>query len=418
MTEIPKRLAPKSDVLRRLYLLAGNQCAYPDCNHPIILQDGTYVGELCHIRAAESGGERFDETQTNEDRRSFENLLFLCHDHHVITNDVSLYPPERMEEIKSKHESNFAKGIAGLERAEGIEISDSIVAFGGTGGSSIAAGGGGGAAIGDGARAGDGGPGGRITNFGELDLEALINAVPDDDRNIGSGGRGATAVGDGAVAGDGGGGGDSVVSLLSGEMMQRIGVEKIHVRVGTGGLASGNDGQPTGYDLIDDRGNILVSVNAPGGKSGGQPKGSLNGDQAYNSISTEISKTFVKAAFFSNSVEVHESGLFSVLSGGWDFFSSNIFPLKPVWPLLVHLAIGGVQPGGVLGLSIVLINPDQTEVELEEIDVTRDSTASSPSTLIFRLLKPEITCPGVWVFSIRSADRELSRVPIEVRKAK
>jgi len=417
MTEIPKRLAPKSDVIRRLYLLSGNQCAYPDCDHPIILRDGTYVGELCHIRAAEPGGERFDESQTNEDRRSFENLLFLCHDHHVITNDVDAYPPERLHEIKNNHESHFAQGITKLERAEGIQISDSVVAIGGTGGSSIAAGGGGGAAIGDGARAGDGGPGGRITNFSALDFESLLAVVPDDLRGAGAGGQGAPAVGDGTIAGHGGGGGNVVTGLLNGEMLQRIGVSKIHVRVGKCGEPGGQDAQPSGYDLIDDQGNILISVNAPGGKSGGTSQANAHeAGQSSSCASADISDTYIKAAFFSNSVEIHESGLFSVLSGGWDRFYCDRFPLTPQWPIIIHLAFGGVRPGGTLNIRILLIRPDGSEAELESIDIARDNTTSNPSTVIFRMLKPEVTSPGLWAFSIRSIDRELTRIPIDVQQ--
>ncbi|MEC4768623.1 hypothetical protein LPL18_014945 [Halomonas sp. CUBES01] len=416
MTEKPKRLAPKSEVIRRLYLLSGNQCAFPDCNHPIILRDGTYVCELCHIHAAEKGGERFDESQTNEDRRSFENLMFMCHDHHVITNDVDAYPPERLCEIKDNHESNFAQGINKLERTEGIQISDSIVATGGTGGASIAAGGGGGAAIGDGARAGDGGQGGRITNFETLDFESLLAVEPHDLRNFGTGGQGAPAVGNGAVAGNGGGGGNAVTSLIDGEMLKRIGATKIQVRVGKGGKFGGQDGQPSGYDLIDDQGNILVSVNAPGGKAGKTPKASAD-ETGYSPelACSDVSDTYIKAAFFANSVEIHPSGLFSVLSGGWDQFCSDKFPFKPQWPIIIHLALGGVRPGGTLKLQVFLIQPDSSEVELESIDIERDNTTSNPSTVIFRILKPEVTSPGLWVFSIRSPQRELTRLPINVQ---
>lgn len=161
MKEIPKRLAPKAEVVRRLFLLSGNQCAYPGCTHPIILADGVYVGELCHIRAAEPGGERFDETQDNEARRAFENLLLLCHDHHVATNDVDAYPPDRMAEIKALHEARFQQGLASMMDAAGIQIIDSVVSLGGAGGAAPGAGGGGGGAIGPGARGGDGGQGGE-----------------------------------------------------------------------------------------------------------------------------------------------------------------------------------------------------------------------------------------------------------------
>jgi hypothetical protein len=342
--------------------------------------------------------------------------MFLCHDHHVITNDVAKYSAEQMAEIKNNHESHFAKGIGAIERAEGIQISDSILAIGGSGGSSIAAGGGGGAAIGDGARAGDGGPGGCITGLDLLDLESLLAAVPMLSGFDGAGGQGAPAMGDGSIAADGGGGGNLVTGTLNGEILEKIGVKKILVRVGAGGKA-GNDGQPSGIDLIDDHGNILVSINSPGGHGGVLYKPSLHrgGDQASH-VSAELEETYIKAAFFSNAVQIHENGLFSVLSGGWDSYRSDRFPVTPSWPIVIHLSYGGVRPGGTLNLKIVLIQPDKTEVEIEAIDILRDNTTSIPSTVLLRILNPEITSLGLWTIAVRSVDRELIRVPIDVQQ--
>lgn len=43
---------------------------------------GHFVGQLCHIEAAEPGGERFNHVMTNEQRRAFENLTLICYAHH------------------------------------------------------------------------------------------------------------------------------------------------------------------------------------------------------------------------------------------------------------------------------------------------------------------------------------------------
>ena len=51
-----KRLQPTVAVLRELYLKSGNQCAYPGCLRPIVNSSGNYVGQICHIEAAEPGG--------------------------------------------------------------------------------------------------------------------------------------------------------------------------------------------------------------------------------------------------------------------------------------------------------------------------------------------------------------------------
>jgi hypothetical protein len=114
MVEIPKRLTPKPDTLRELYLKSGNQCAFPGCYHVIVDAAGRVVGEICHIEAAMSGGERFNPNMTNEERRSFENLMLMCHDHHIETNDVRAYPVDRLQDIKAKHEANFTNIVERL----------------------------------------------------------------------------------------------------------------------------------------------------------------------------------------------------------------------------------------------------------------------------------------------------------------
>lgn len=102
-----KRISPTAATLRELYILSGNRCAFPDCNHEIIDENGTLVAELCHIEAAMPGGERFNSTMTNEERAQAANLLFLCHKHHKVTDDVNKFSVIKMREIKRNHESLF-----------------------------------------------------------------------------------------------------------------------------------------------------------------------------------------------------------------------------------------------------------------------------------------------------------------------
>lgn len=107
-----KRLAPKQEVLRELYIKSGNECAYPGCHNALVDENGNFVGEVCHIEAAMPGGERFNPNMTNEDRRSFGNLMLMCHHHHVVTDDVEKYTVEKLKEMKRNHEAKYS-GIIG-----------------------------------------------------------------------------------------------------------------------------------------------------------------------------------------------------------------------------------------------------------------------------------------------------------------
>jgi hypothetical protein len=112
--EKPKRLAPSTETLRELYLKSGNQCAFPGCRSPMINPDGAFVGQVCHIEAAEPGGERFNSAQSNEDRRKSSNLLLLCYQHHVETNDVSAFSVARVTRIKQEHEKKFSDVVGSI----------------------------------------------------------------------------------------------------------------------------------------------------------------------------------------------------------------------------------------------------------------------------------------------------------------
>lgn len=108
MNEKVKRLAPTQDVLRELFLKSGNRCAFPGCHNVMMNEQGDFIGQICHIEAAEEGGERFNPNMTNEERRSFDNLMLMCYEHHVVTNNVAEYPVAKLKKMKKDHEDKFS----------------------------------------------------------------------------------------------------------------------------------------------------------------------------------------------------------------------------------------------------------------------------------------------------------------------
>jgi DNA-binding MarR family transcriptional regulator len=106
--ETPKRLPPKLPVLRQLYLMSGNQCAYPNCEARLVDSNGAFVAQLCHIEGIGKTSQRFNPAQTNEQRRVYANLLFMCYEHHVLTNDEAVYTVAKLREIKANHEKRFS----------------------------------------------------------------------------------------------------------------------------------------------------------------------------------------------------------------------------------------------------------------------------------------------------------------------
>jgi hypothetical protein len=104
---VAKRKSPDKDTLRELYLKSGNQCAFPECGRVMLNKEGVFVGQICHIEAAEEGGERFNPDMTDDERAAFPNLALMCYEHHVITNDVEMYTVATLQTMKAEHEARF-----------------------------------------------------------------------------------------------------------------------------------------------------------------------------------------------------------------------------------------------------------------------------------------------------------------------
>ena len=110
------RLKSTSKTVRELYLLSGNRCAFPGCPEAIISNTGVLQGEIAHIEAAEKGGPRFNPSQTDEQRRSINNLILLCLKHHnLIDGDPNSYPVSDLKKMKADHESNYQDVIGVLQ---------------------------------------------------------------------------------------------------------------------------------------------------------------------------------------------------------------------------------------------------------------------------------------------------------------
>ena len=97
--------APTLTTIKRLFALSGNRCAFPDCNVPLVEDSGTVTGEICHIRAANPGGPRFNQKQNDSERHAASNLLLLCARHHkIIDSEPERYSTNTLEQFKRGQE--------------------------------------------------------------------------------------------------------------------------------------------------------------------------------------------------------------------------------------------------------------------------------------------------------------------------
>ena len=129
--EVPKRLTPTKETLNLLFALSGNQCAFPGCEQKLFNSKNKLIAHVCHIEGALTGGERFNLESTNEKRRHFDNLLTLCLEHHVETDDEQLYKVQDMRKMKVAHEQQFKNIFAPnneqIDNAWEIERRNSLI---------------------------------------------------------------------------------------------------------------------------------------------------------------------------------------------------------------------------------------------------------------------------------------------------
>lgn len=92
---------------RKLHSKSRNRCAMCKC----VLVDvdnpnAACVGENAHIYGEKPGSARYDASKDKSFVNSEQNLIFLCCNcHKKIDTDVNSYPPEKLFELKSKHEN-------------------------------------------------------------------------------------------------------------------------------------------------------------------------------------------------------------------------------------------------------------------------------------------------------------------------
>ena len=182
-----------------------NRCAFPGCSTPILAEEtGTILAEVCHIRAQNAQGPRYDPNQSDEERHGFDNLVLMCRNHHKeidANENLHVFTVNRLVEIKLAHEQKARESGDELAAAPNVikalqltatvyesgsfhqDFSNATFKIGGEGG----------------LLGGQGGHGGSLTIVGMVIPQAVLQAMNID-------GRG----GAGQAPGAGGGGGGAI----------------------------------------------------------------------------------------------------------------------------------------------------------------------------------------------------------------
>lgn len=107
-----RRLDVLKDEMPNLFLRSGNRCAWDGCHDPILNGDGLLVGEVAHIEGVSPEGPRYRVGMTNHELRRADNLVLLCHEHHLtIDRRPKEWSVDRVRELKLNHEAIYTSAI-------------------------------------------------------------------------------------------------------------------------------------------------------------------------------------------------------------------------------------------------------------------------------------------------------------------
>lgn len=97
--------------IKRLYSLSGNRCAFPGCPVKFLnWEDDVNFSNICHIEDANPNthkADRFNPNMTAEERANYNNLILLCPNHHIETNDPQKYTVSSLKKMKREHEKKM-----------------------------------------------------------------------------------------------------------------------------------------------------------------------------------------------------------------------------------------------------------------------------------------------------------------------
>jgi hypothetical protein len=99
--------------LKRLFGLSRNKCAFPSCEKEMSDEHSAKHSNICHIEAANAGGERWNPNMTDVQRADYDNLVLLCPPCHDITNNVQKYTVTVLKHMKKDHEQEMAQRVSG-----------------------------------------------------------------------------------------------------------------------------------------------------------------------------------------------------------------------------------------------------------------------------------------------------------------
>lgn len=112
-------IAPSQRTLTRLLIAGGGReatCYFPGCPVPAVdTESGQLTVEVARIYGLRPEEARFDGTKTAEALAGFENLVFLCSNHHLLVDTGEGFPTDVLESWKAEAEVHDSDAVPPME---------------------------------------------------------------------------------------------------------------------------------------------------------------------------------------------------------------------------------------------------------------------------------------------------------------
>lgn len=95
---------------------SGDRCAFPQCGRALTVggkqANPVITGEAAHIAGEKEGAARYDSSMASDQRNHYNNLIYLCADHHTrIDKQENEFSVGRLLHMKREHEAKVREVV-------------------------------------------------------------------------------------------------------------------------------------------------------------------------------------------------------------------------------------------------------------------------------------------------------------------
>jgi len=120
--------------IKLLWSNAAGRCSFIDCDERLTVEQAAHsapytLGEMAHIKGKSRGSNRYDDSQTDKERDSYENLILLCPNHHTLIDrpeNEETYSVEVLTQMKIDHEERISQRLNAASISDVSDLKNQI----------------------------------------------------------------------------------------------------------------------------------------------------------------------------------------------------------------------------------------------------------------------------------------------------